>query len=439
MKGLVAGTVKVPAGRTVDVAEIDAQNVAVVFAGGGTRVPIDATDLRERATAEMAKPETEPKSTPVPAPSPKPTPMESPSVVAQVQPLATPAPLATPVPIATPSPFATLGSSLSLLSTKTDAGGPVTLANRGDGWTMGNGIVKVTISKSGKVQSFSYKGHETLNPRESWEQMPSGTVTQSVTIDPGTNDGERAEVAVKGVNGKMDIEVRYAMERGLSGLYAYAIYSHPANYPAVGLPESRYGNELRTNFDWLSVDKDRNMPMCSERDLGAGVVVHAKEQRILSTGIYKNSVEHKYDYSSELYKDPAFGWSSIKDHIGVWLINGSNEYMGGGPTRFDLDCHMTSIILDYWTSGHYAGGAECNIKAGEAWTKVVGPLLIYCNSLESPETPSQEDLDTFAATAGNPVIPPAWTANANALFQNALDEAKVIKAQWPFPWVQGVD
>jgi rhamnogalacturonan endolyase len=181
------------------------------------------------------------------------------------------------------------------------------------------------------------------------------------------------------------------------------------------------------------------MPMCNGRDLGAAVVVHAKEQRIMSTGIYKNSVEHKYNYCAEMYKLPAYGWSSIENHVGIWLINPSNEYIGGGPTRIDLVCHMGATLLDYWTSGHYAGGAECNIPAGQVWNKVVGPIFVYCNSLGTAATPSQADLDTLTATEGNPTIPPAWTANANALFNDALDEAKTIKAQWPFPWVQGVD
>ena len=30
----------------------------------------------------------------------------------------------------------------------------------------------------------------------------------------------------------MDIEVRYALERGVSGFYTYAEYTHQANYPA---------------------------------------------------------------------------------------------------------------------------------------------------------------------------------------------------------------
>ena len=318
---------------------------------------------------------------------------------------------------------------------------PVTVADNGDAWTLDNGIVRATILKrSGKLTSLLYKNVETLGRNsEGWEQYPSGTITPSLTIDPARNGGERAEVSVKGVNGRMDIEVRYTMERGASGFYTYAIYSHGAKYPRAGEGESRFINQLNPGFDWLSVDADRNMPMCNGQDLRAGVVIHAKEQRILSTGIYKNSVEHKYSYCAEMYKLPAYGWSSIRAHVGIWFINPSTEYLGGGPTRIDLVCHMGATMLDYWTSGHYAGGAECNIPAGQVWNKVVGPIFIYCNSLQSAVTPTQAELDTLAATAGNPTIPASWTANANALFNDALAQAKNIKAQWPFNWVQGVD
>ena len=317
----------------------------------------------------------------------------------------------------------------------------VVLADQGSTWTLDNGIVKATVLKSsGKLTSIVYQGREVLNGHsESWEQLPSGKVTQSVTIDPATNGGERAEVDVKGVTGRMDIEVRYTLERGVSGFYTYAIYSHEAGYPAAGEGESRFINQMTPDFDWLSVDADRNMPMISNADQRSGVVIHAKEQSIISTGIYKNSVEHKYSYCAEMYKLPAYGWSSIKNHVGIWFINPSNEYLGGGPTRIDLVCHMGATMLDYWTSGHYAGGAGCNIAAGQVWNKVVGPIFVYFNSLQNAQTPSQADLDTLKATEGNPTIPPAWTANANALFQDALDQAKTVKAQWPYAWVQGVD
>jgi rhamnogalacturonan endolyase len=323
---------------------------------------------------------------------------------------------------------------------------PVTVTDTADAWTLDNGIITAKVLKtSGKLTSLIYKGQETLNGRsEGWEQYPSTKVDAALTIDPTKNGGARAEVAVKGVSGGggrggLDIEVRYTLERGISGFYTYGIYSHPASYGAMGEGESRYINQLTTNFDWLSVDADRNMPMCSNEDTRSGVVIHAKEQRILSAGIYKNSVEHKYSYCAEMYKLPAYGWSSIKDHVGVWFINPSNEYLGGGPTRIDLVCHMGATMLDYWTSGHYAGGAACNIPAGEVWNKVVGPIFVYYNSLQNPQTPTQAELDTLAATAGNPTIPASWTANANALFNDALAQAKITTTQWPYAWVQGVD
>ena len=104
--------------------------------------------------------------------------------------------------------------------------------------------------------------------------------------------------------------------------------------------------------------------MCSEDDLAKGVVVRAKEQRILSTGIYKNSVEHKYSYRAVIYCTPAWGLSSIKNHIGIFCINPSTEYIGGGAERLDLVAHVTACRLDYWTSGHYGGGPCCSIPEG---------------------------------------------------------------------------
>jgi rhamnogalacturonan endolyase len=246
------------------------------------------------------------------------------------------------------------------------------------------------------TSGLTYHGVDILPGRsEFWETTPSGTVTARVTIDPATNGGERAEVAVKGINpgggaiaqggtlglggprnGGMDIEVRYTLERGVSGFYTAAEYTHKASYPASGFGENRFILQMGNTFDWLSVDEDRNMLMTSTEDTRKGVVVHAKEQRILPTGVYANSVEHKYSYNAVMYKLKAWGWSSTKDHIGVYFINPSNEYIGGGSEKLDLIDHMSATLLNYWTSGHYGGGAGNRIPAGEDWTHVVGPMFV---------------------------------------------------------------
>jgi len=375
---------------------------------------------------------------------------------------------------------------------------PVTLTDNGDSWTMDNGIVKMTILKrNGNISSLIYRGVETQTHGEYWEQVPSGTITARVTIDPAANGGERAEVSVKGVNpgdannpsplggppgggvpaaqeprypaaapaagaagprgpggpggaagarppagprgGGMDIETRYTLERGTSGFYTYAEYTHKASYPPAGEGESRFILEsMNPTFDWLSVDKDRNMLMSFAR---GGITIHAKEQSIYTSGIYKNSVEHKYTYNAVMYRLQAWGWSSTKDHIGVYFMNPSSEYIGGGAEKLDLIDHLQSTILDYWTSGHYAGGAGNHIPHGEDWKHVVGPIFVYFNRLADPKDPAQADLDKLTATSGSgmPAVPRVWHDNALALWEDAVAKSKQVKAAWPYNWVEGVD
>ena len=339
---------------------------------------------------------------------------------------------------------------------------PVTVTDNGRTWTLDNGIVKATITKdSGSMPSLIYKGVTiTQASGGTWEHNPQGApvLVNSVSIDPATNGGARAEVSIKGKsNGTftmtrsapgggtmVDIEIRYSLGRGESGIYVYSILSHPASYPAMGVgAEDRYITRLNQAFDWITVDKDRNMLEAAPTDWGEGVVVHAKEQRIMAKGVYKNSVEHKYTYSGMQYVTKAYGWSSTKYHIGAYFINPTTEYLSGGPTRIDLDAHFGDngdpepIILDYWHSGHY-DGTRAQIQAGEEWSKVVGPIYVYVNSLDKPKETTQAELDTLKATEGNPTVPASWTANANALWQDALAQYKKQNAAWPFDWVKGV-
>ena len=355
---------------------------------------------------------------------------------------------------------------------KVTVNAPVTLTDNGDTWTMDNGIVKMTLLKrNGNLTSLVYRGIEVLNRGQYWEQTPQGTIAATVTSDPKTNGGERAEVSVKGVysgdtpappapaaplapgaprpaagaprgSRGLDIETRFTLERGTSGFYTYAEYTHKAGNPAAGEGESRFILEsMNRTFDWLSVDQDRNQLMTADDDLRKGVVIHAKEQRILTSGVYANSVEHKYSYNAIMYKLTAWGWSSTKDHIGVYFINPSNEYIGGGSEKLDLIDHMSGTLLDYWTSGHYAGGAGNHIPVGEDWKHVVGPIFVYFNSLDNPKTASQADVDKFTASYGSgmPAVPAAWHDNQLALWNDAVEKSKAVKAAWPYDWVQGMD
>ena len=358
---------------------------------------------------------------------------------------------------------------------KPDTKTGVTITDNGKQFSLTNGVVTARINKrNGDLESLIYKGIDTMGHDQGragyWEQDPSaaskvGGLTTSITIDPTKNGGERGEVSIKGITKgdpsagltpgspgapaagtvNCDMEVRYALGRGDSGVYVYAIFTHPEAYGALNMPESRYITKINQTFDWISVDADRNMLQCAPKDWGTGVVVHAKEQRILTQGVYKNSVEHKYSYNAVQYKIPAYGWSSTKNHVGIWFINPTIEYLSGGASKQELVCHFGDngnpdpIILNYWRGTHYNGGATCSVAAGEKWSKVIGPIFVFVNSLESFDTASKADLDTLAATAGNPTVPAAWKNNATTLWQDALRQAKQETAKWPYDWVNGVD
>jgi rhamnogalacturonan endolyase len=323
------------------------------------------------------------------------------------------------------------------------AGHAVTVRQTDDSFILSNGIVTASVSKaSGDLFSLTYKGLEMFaQPRPGstsgyWETTPRNSVAK-ITIDPSKNGGARAEVSVKGAftGGGGSVgggsgqgftqETRYALGRNESGVYTYSIFTHPSSLGASTMGENRFGAKLNARvFDWLSVDDHRNQLMASGADWDQGTELNMKEARYLNTGIYKGQVEHKYDYSIVQFNSPAFGWSSTSKHIGFWFINPTDEFLSGGPTKVELSCHLddnspgSPTILDYWRGTHY-GGSVLNVNAGEQWSKVVGPIYIYLNSLDHPAD-SQKD-------------------NALALWKDANAQAAKENAKWPYDWVDGVD
>jgi len=321
---------------------------------------------------------------------------------------------------------------------------PVTISENAGAYILDNGIVTARVAKnSGDLLSLKYKNLELLaagGGRQvaywSHNAARGRQIIDHVTIDPQTNGGEHGEVSIKGVSGGnpmgggpggtviADIEIRYALGRGNSGIYTYCAFSHPTNYPATSVGEARFCMKLNDDlFDWMTVDANRNMKMISADDWNHGTQMNMKEARRMNTGIYKGEVEHKYDYSANQFDVRAWGWSSSAQHVGIWLVNPSVEYLSGGPTKFELSAHRDATfnlhnttapapptLLNYWRSSHY-GGSICNLAATDDWTKVIGPFLIYCNSGNTP----------------------------NAMWHDALAEAGKETKAWPFDWVNGVD
>jgi rhamnogalacturonan endolyase len=312
---------------------------------------------------------------------------------------------------------------------------PVTVIEDDATFTLANGSVTARVSKrSGDLVSLKYKNLELLGASGHaggyWSHAASGPrSSSSITIDPKNNDGERGEVSVKAIsagaalgNGPggstiADIEIRYTLGRGDSGVYTYSIFTHKAEYPATSVGEARFCAKLNGKvFDYMTIDANRRKVMPKPEDWDKGTQLNMKEVRRLTTGIYSGQVEHKYDYSAIQFEIPAFGWSSTEHKIGCWFVNPSIEYLSGGPTKVELTGHLDNnagaapTLLNYWRGSHY-GGSSCAIARDETWTKVIGPFLIYCNS----------------------------GADHDKLWKDALARAAKEAEAWPYGWVSGVD
>jgi rhamnogalacturonan endolyase len=335
-------------------------------------------------------------------------------------------------------------TAVSFCSLSRLAANEVTVSQDEDYFTLDNGIVAAKISKiSGDIFSLKYKNLELLDNVDQhqpayWSHNTAlgQPIIPRITIDPKSNGGERGEVSVKGISGGQrmgsgpggsvvaDIEIRYSLGRNDSGIYTYSIFTHLTNYPGTSFGEARFCAKLNDDvFDWMTVDSNRNMKMISTYDWNHGTQMNMKETRLMNSGAYKGTVEHKYDYAANQFDVRAWGWSSSVDNVGIWFINASTEYLSGGPTKVELSAHRDATfntnaldapappcLLNYWRGSHY-GGSICNVAATDYWTKVVGPFFIYCNSGDSHD----------------------------AMWKDALRHAQVEAAAWPYNWVEGVD
>jgi rhamnogalacturonan endolyase len=324
-----------------------------------------------------------------------------------------------------------------------DTSEPVTLEETDQVYILDNGIVRAQVAKvSGDIVSLRYQGREmfatflTENGEPDLERDPpgenleglnrgmtdhqygfwshdamgkrgSGEAIAKVTIDPSANGGRRAEVSVKGISGGTramgtgpganrdsgdfyaDVEIRYAMEQGESGVYTYSIFEHKPEYPDTSITEARFCMKLSDMFDWMLNDEKRNK-------------LYPKEDS-----------ENKYNYTANQFRNRAFGWASTTEGIGCFLINSSMEYMSGGPTKVEFLTHRDTnqiaapCVLNYWRSSHY-GGAMVSVQKDESWVKVIGPFMIYCNRGSDPQ----------------------------GILRDARSRQIAEGAKWPYGWVE---
>ncbi|MBC7913600.1 MAG: hypothetical protein H7Y07_05685 [Pyrinomonadaceae bacterium] len=302
---------------------------------------------------------------------------------------------------------------------------PVKLSSTANEVYLSNEFIKATIQKkTATIISLRYKGLEMMGKAHPhWnvvgvedeaalKKFPERVIF-SIRTDPKKNNGERAEVSFSYTYQgdkeaiPFDIDLRFSLGKADHGIYLSALWKHKESYPEFELGQGRMIAVVNPKiFDFYTVDAKRRQVMASAEDVKNGKRMNVKEANLLTTGIRKGEVEHKYDYSAILAQTPAWGWTSTENKVGAWMINPSFEYINGGPTQVGNTGHVETILLNHWHDSHY-GGESLKFRKDEKWEKFAGPFFLYFNSGKSHDE----------------------------LWSDALKEAANQRKLWPFAWV----
>jgi rhamnogalacturonan endolyase len=303
----------------------------------------------------------------------------------------------------------------------------VTLETRGPDVILSNGIVTATIDVNrATISSLEFDRHQMVSNtgrhrdiyfsrdggenNERPDRCKGSIVTQTAdTIDYScreTYDPSSAEN-----HAAWDVDVHFVIRRGVPGVYAYTINSHPADYPDLSVGEWRMvwsTPQDRNDFlDTICVDPVRHWQIPSPEDFALARPVNGpQEVSLLTTGPWAGRMDCKYMYAASYFDIGCWGFTSSSKHLGEFVVLPSEEFLNDGPNKQDLTAAVGTILL-HLNMNHY-GGTSFTIRRGRAWTKFYGPWLLYVND----------------------------KSTGDECWRDARERTKIESAQWPYDWVK---
>ena len=361
---------------------------------------------------------------------------------------------------------------LIMLCAATATQAAVTLTDNGTTVTLANGLVSATLLKSdGTVtdfrvggspdltgsKGFYYTTHVVSDGVDSWVSISAGEgSTYSVT----TNTSEIVDISIRNPtlgydsvsfpDGMFDVDMHFVMRDGVAGIYKYMVWRHHADQPAAGLYQQRTivadtsladmgttytycGGEVwnqapgdaQDGADYiydstyeLSTTNSYTYPTGAYYRDGWPIYYTLNPAAMIGLNYNLNPVYTKYDWS--VYAGPETSslntFGVCTENYGVWLLNGSLEYVNGGPTKLRGTVQYDDLNFNANETHGQDGDAapDQTLANGEVWEKIYGPYLIYANSGSD-----HDSLWADAQARGAEVVeewPHAWVAQDESLY-----------------------
>ncbi|KAG5001556.1 hypothetical protein JHK87_022628 [Glycine soja] len=264
------------------------------------------------------------------------------------------------------------------------------------GVIMENGIIRVSLSKpEGTVLGISYNGIDNVLERRNKFNNRGIQGSKFSVIEASENQVEVSFTRTWDMDSSslpLNIDKRYILRRGSSGLYIYAIFEHPKDFPALEIDHIRIVFKLqRDRFHYMAIADDRQRVMPTAEDRSKGRRLDFDEAVLItnpSNPELQGEVDDKYQYSCENKDNKVHGWinldSNSNESVGFWMITPSNEFRSGGPIKQGLTSHVGPTTLNILHTTHYSGKeVTMALKEGEPFKKVYGPVFAYLNSVSS--------------------------------------------------------
>jgi rhamnogalacturonan endolyase len=265
----------------------------------------------------------------------------------------------------------------------------VALADQGQTVAISNGVVAATFGKSsGELVSLrSAQGAELLgNGGKGYFDATLSARAGMWSVKGGEfrivrQAADLAEIAFIRRLESSILELHYVLRSGESGFYLFVVHRHEAAMPAADVAEVRYvlrADPAVFNYAWASDARHGSLPPPDA----------VRRPQMFMDATYRlpdGTVYTKYDWAD--FMDRHWGHGLTGQGVGVWIINGANEYLMGGPTKQELTVHATDstpVALAMFTGSHFLGREAGQHVEGD-WAKLYGPTFIYITAGELPQ------------------------------------------------------
>ena len=229
------------------------------------------------------------------------------------------------------------------------ANGDVTLTRGGSNnraCTLRNDLVSVYIAANGEITSFllykdkdgNYDKSVQLTTDKGYFSVANSSGAVGLRISAfyekvNTSDMVEVQYVTSQTDG-IEWVVGYIMRRGVAGIYHYV--QAKGKVDGANFSEARMGfrgDPTLFNYAYVNDEVQEALPTPSEMS-SATVVTDATYQIAAERPIYT-----KYNYAAFQKDDAVHGM--MGDHVGLWMISASEEWLNGGVMRQDLTVHAT--------------------------------------------------------------------------------------------------